>query len=268
MTGRNIQRSAERALVRDAVRRVPSGQRFAQEAFTSEHRRPVLVRLSEVHPDTFYHFDGVSAGAFCDAVVDAAMHRSNGRLTLSYSAYGEFRSQQRRLQRIAGKVERLRVLAVGAPERIAVADHGFSVYGTTGNVLANYRLAINEGSPRVLFVCREAASDRQRALGFFTCDAETVDGIADDIELLVRGLTRRFATFDRLQTLHETTQRVARELESYSRRMELAIRRARRRPDLLTPARFNRIVGQAITKMEQLKEIPRRALRAIDRPRR
>jgi hypothetical protein len=47
--------------------------------------------------------------------------------------------------------------------------------------------------------------------------------------------------------------------------MELVARRAQRRPDLLTPARFNRIVGQAIVKMEQLKEIPRRALRSINR---
>ena len=50
--------------------------------------------------------------------------------------------------------------------------------------------------------------------------------------------------------------------------MELAIQRARRRPDLLTPQRFERIVSQAIAKMEQLKEITRRALRSIDRSRR
>jgi len=56
---------------------------------------------------------------------------------------------------------------------------------------------------------------------------------------------------------------VTRELESYSRRMELAIRRAQRRPDLLTPARFDRIVRQSIAKIEQLKEIPRRALRTL-----
>jgi hypothetical protein len=47
--------------------------------------------------------------------------------------------------------------------------------------------------------------------------------------------------------------------------MEWAVRRAQRRPELLTPARFNRIVGQAIAKMGQLKEIPRSALRSIEK---
>jgi hypothetical protein len=266
MTGRNIQKSTERALVRDVLRHVPAGQRLAQEAFTSVHHRPVLVRLSGVRADTFYHFDEITACAFCDAVADSAVHHGNGRLTLSYSVYGEFQAQQHRLQRIASKVERLRVLTVGAPARVAVGDNGFSICGTTGKVLANYRIAMCEGASPVLFVCREVASNHQRALGFFTFNIETVDEIADDVEMLLRGLTTRFATFERLQMLHETTQRVARELESYSKRMELAIRRARRRPDLLTPARFDRIVGQAIAKMEQLKEIPRRALRTIERP--
>jgi hypothetical protein len=63
--------------------------------------------------------------------------------------------------------------------------------------------------------------------------------------------------------LHQTTQRVARELENHSRRMELVIQRAQRRPDLLTPARVDRIVRQSIAKMEQLKQIPRRALRSL-----
>ena len=268
MMGRNIEKSTERALARDALQRVPPGQRFVQEAFTSEHRRPVLVRLSEVRADTFYYFDEITACAFCDAVVQSAMHQGNGRLTLSYSVYGEFQAQQRRLERIASKVERLRVLAVGDPVHVPVGVSGFLVCATTGTVLANYRIAMSEGAPHMLFVGREAASDRQRAVGFFTCDVQTVEQIADDVELILRGFTARFATFERLQMLHETTQRVSRELESYSRRMELAIRRARRRPDLLTPARFDRIVGQAITKMEQLKEIPRRALQAIDRQRR
>jgi hypothetical protein len=35
---------------------------------------------------------------------------------------------------------------------------------------------------------------------------------------------------------------------------------------LLTPARFDRIVRQSIAKMEQLKEIPRRALRGMNQP--
>src|ERR1043166_442559 len=265
MIGQSVQSSTERALVLDVQRRVPASQRAVQEAFTTEHRRPVLVRLPDLRTDTFYHFDEITACAFGDAIAEFAARYGNGRLTLSYSVYGEFQAQQHRLQRIASKVKQLRILTVGAPNRVTT-DSSFGVFNTTGTVLAGYRIAIKEGTPSVLFVCRDGASksgDRQRSLGFFTCDSETVDELADDVELLLRGLTTRFATFERLQLLHETTQRVARELENYSQRMELAIRRAHRRPDLLTPARFNRIVGQAIAKMEQLKEIPRRALRTL-----
>ena len=58
----------------------------------------------------------------------------------------------------------------------------------------------------------------------------TVDEIANEVDLVARGLTRRMSDFERLQVLHQTTQKVTRELESYSRRMEFAIRRAQRRP--------------------------------------
>jgi hypothetical protein len=95
-----------------------------------------------------------------------------------------------------------------------------------------------------------------------------IEEVADDIEALLRGMARRLDTFERLEKLHQTTQQVARELDSYSRRMQLAVERARRRPDLLTPARFERIVAQAIAKMRQLEEIPRRALRTMGKPRR
>jgi hypothetical protein len=119
----------------------------------------------------------------------------------------------------------------------------------------------------LLFIVREEGA-AGRALGFFSGDADVIGEIADEVDAVLHGQARRLPTFERLELLHETTQQVARELESYSRRMELAVERARRRPDLLTPARFERIVTQAIAKMEELKEIPRRALRTVGKPRR
>jgi ATP-dependent Zn protease len=91
-----------------------------------------------------------------------------------------------------------------------------------------------------------------------------VDEVADDVDLVVRGAARQMSAFRRLRLLHQTTQQVARELESFSRRMELAIRRAHRRPDLLTPKRFDRIVQQSVAKLEQLKQLPLQALRGIE----
>ncbi len=95
-----------------------------------------------------------------------------------------------------------------------------------------------------------------------------IEDIAEDIEQILHGMGNRMSTFQRLETLHRTTQKVVRELDSYSRRMELAIERARRRPDLLTPARLDRILGQCAAKMRELEEIPLRAIRAIDRAKR
>jgi hypothetical protein len=157
---------------------------------------------------------------------------------------------------------------VGDPNDAAGNAPRLDVRITNGGILSKYRLALHEGPRPVLFMGREIAArtgPHSRYLGFFTTDAETVDDVADDVDLAARGLARRLATFERLQLLHQTTQKVTRELESYSRRIELAIRRAQRRPDLLTPARFDRIVRQSIAKIEQLKEIPRRALRTLGR---
>lgn len=255
-----------RDILREAQRRVPAGQRTVQEAFTVEHGQPVRVKLSELLPDTFYHFDEFAAGAFREAVLDWASRHGNGRVTVSCSAFGEFRAQQHRFEHLAGRVESLRVLAVGTPERFAAKGAGIEVVNTNGGVLSNYRVAMKEGLPAVLFISHEVRSrtvDAPRSLGFFTGDAATIDEVADDIEAVLNGRARTVRSFDRLKLLHQTTQRVTRELASYSRRMELAIRRARRRPDLLTPARFERIVRQSILKMEELKEIPRRALRTL-----
>ena len=119
---------------------------------------------------------------------------------------------------------------------------------------------MQEGKAGLLFIGKEI---RGRCLGLFTTDAEAIAEVADELEAVARGMAQTLPAFDRLWVLHETTQRIERELTEYSRRMELAIARARRRPDLLTPARFDRIVRQSINKLEQLKEIPRRALRTL-----
>jgi chemotaxis protein histidine kinase CheA len=188
-------------------------------------------------------------------------------LTVSYPAFGEFQGQRHRLEHAVSKIGRVRVLTIGHPPPSA-GGSGIEVRPTNGSSLSRFRIALKEGQPAALFICEELPGNlpaNVRGLGFFTCDAETVDEIAEDIEAVAAGRLRRPATFDRLRQLHQTTQKVVRELESYSRRMDLAIRRARRRPDLLTPARFERIVRQSVAKMEQLKEIPRRALRTMDR---
>jgi hypothetical protein len=256
-------RDGTREILREAQRRVPAGQRFVQEAFTSEHHRPVLVKLNDLRPDTFYILDEMTVCALCDTVIEWCARHGGGQLTVSYSAYGEWQAQQKRMRHLAGRFTGVRVLAVGGR---GGDGQGFDVRDTAGNALARFRLVLREGKQPLAFICREKpgrTTDPSRYLGFYTCDAETVDEVADDLNSVARGLTRRLATFERLQVLHQTTQRVTRELESYSRRMELAIRRAQRRPDLLTPARFDRIVRQSIAKIEQLKEIPRRALRTL-----
>jgi hypothetical protein len=257
-----------RELLRETQRRLPVGRRFVQEAFTSDRRHPVLVKLNDLRPDTFYVFDEIATCAICDTIAEWTARHGGGRLTVSYSAFGEWRAQKKRVQHLAGKFAEVRVLAVGAPSERVAGDAGLEVRSTAGTPLSKFRLAMREGRPPVLFIAREMssrASEPGSYLGFFTTDPETVDEVAQDVEAVARGLARRMASFERLQMLHQTTQRVTRELENYTRRMELAIRRAHRRPDLLTPARFDRIVRQSIAKIEQLKEIPRRALRTLDR---
>lgn len=258
-----------RELLADVQQRVPAGQRFVQEAFTHDHRRPVLVKLGEISPDTFYWFDEITACALFDAVVDWAGRQAGGRLTVSYTAFGEVQAQSRRLQHAASKLDQIRVLAVGRPGKELAQVSRLECANTEGTPLARYRLALVDGPVPLVFLAREeraGAGSRQQSLGFFSTDGDVVEEVADDVEALLRRQARRLETFEKLRLLHQTTQQVARELESYSRRLEQATRLARRRPDLLTPARFERIVAQAVSKMEQLKEIPRRALRTIGRP--
>ena len=256
---RRIHNQLNRDILRDVQRRVPAGQQFVQEAFSTDHQRPVLVKLSDIRPDTFYWFDEFTACAFREAVIELATRHGGGRLTISCSAYGEFKAQQRRLQHIAGKLAGIRVLTVGAAARVTAKATRMEVHHIDAG-LAGYQMVLQEGTPGVLFISKEFHT---RYLGFLTTDVETIDEVAEDIEAMARGLARTLPSFDRLRALHETTQRIARELESYSRRVELAIERARRRPDLLTPARLDRIVRQSIVKLEELKEIPRRALRSL-----
>ena len=62
-------RNSVRELVVDVQRRLPPGQRFIQEAFTFDHGRPVVVKITNLRADTFYHFDETTVRAFRDAVV-------------------------------------------------------------------------------------------------------------------------------------------------------------------------------------------------------
>lgn len=265
---RTSYRNEVRALLVDVQRRLPSGQRFIQEAFTSDHRHAVMMKVTELRPDTFYFFDEITVHAFRDTVIDLAARHPGDRLTISYLLPGEFSAQQHRLQHLTNKLAKIQVLAVGSPrggEQIPRLDF----FNIKNNPLAKFTVTIQEGKRPLLFICRELSRHRSvgkaRNVGFYSFDADTVEEMADDIEQLRRGMAARLTAFDRLELLHQTTQRVARELESYMRRIDLAVKRARRRPDLLTPARFERIVGQTIAKIEQLQEIPLRALRAIEK---
>ena len=255
-----IKTNSHRELLCAVQRRVPAGQQLVREAFTRSHRHPVYIKLMDLLPDRFYWFDEFTVCAFREAVIDRIAGSTKGRLTLSCSAFGEFQAEQRRLQHIAGKLAGIRVLTVGAPERVAGKVPRLEICNIKG-VMAKYRIVLQEDRPGLLFIGKEI---RGRCLGLFTTDVETLTQIGDDLEAVVRGQAQVLPAFDRLCLLHETTQRIARELEDYSRRMELAIARAHRRPDLLTPARFDRIVRQSIDKLEQLKKFPSRALRTLD----
>lgn len=264
-------KNSTRELLGEVQRHLPAGPRFAQEAFTSERRRPVFIKLSDLTPENFYVMDEVAVHAFRNAVVELATRGRSGRLTLSFPSYGEFLAHRPRLRRIVSQRGYIRVLVNGPVPVASTKDDGIDFFQVTAGFRARYSLAMNEGVRPLLFICRECrwlkAIDHQRHLGFFSVDGSLIEEIAEEVELLVRGLVTTLGTFERLEALHQTTQRIARELESYSRRMELAARRARRRPDLLTARRFNRIVGQAVAKMEQLQEIPRRALQTMERTR-
>lgn len=252
-------------------RRLPANMRLVQEAFTSDHRHKVMVRLNELQPDTFYVFGEVAARAFADALVELAETRGHGVLTVSYPLQGEFQAQRHRMQRMANKLDKIRVLANGRAQQLSGLDSNFEFISIVNNPLTRFRIVIHETARPLMFVCRETqrieSTDMAQNLGVFTFNADVVGDLVDDIFQMERGMALRLETFDRLATLHQTTQRINRELENYARRIDHAIEQAKRRPDLLTPARFERIVTHAVTKMEELKSIPMRALRQIDRRR-
>lgn len=251
-------------LLLNAQRRLPATRQRVQEAFTSDHRHTIIVNLRDIQPDTFYWFDEMTAASLFDAMIDSAAKQTGARLTLA----GTLETQHHRLQHIAGKLDQLCLFSAVHPGKGILRGARIEYRNVAGTPLVGYRIALVEArAPRLFIVHRPRATD-SRSLGFLTADPDVVNEIANDIDALARGMSRRLETFERLQLLHQTTQQVARELDSYARRMELAVVRARRRPDLLTPERFERIVIQAVVKMEQLKDIPRRALRSMDRRRR
>jgi hypothetical protein len=255
-------------LLADAQRRLPAGHTLVQEAFTSDHHHPVLIKLNELCPDTFYWFDEMVATVISQAVVEIAAHCGGGQLTVTFTAFGELSACRRRLQHVASHLNQIRILSVDRPSKDILSGARLEYFSTNGTPLAPYHIALLEGRVPLLFIAREQRSGSAatpRSLGFFTNDPETVEAVADDLKGMIRGDVRRLDTFERLQQLHETTQQIARELESYSRRIQLAVERARRRPDLLTPERFERIVTQGIAKLEQLKTLPCRALRDLSK---
>lgn len=261
-----------RELLAEAQRRLPADQRVIQEAFTTDHRRPVLVKIGGLTSNTFYYLDDVASHAFSEAVIELSAANAAGRLTVSYPFHGELRAQQHRLQHLAAHSKSIRVLGIDSLGKGSGLPSGVEFCDISRSPLARFRIALKEGPYPMLFICRDRRqspiSDGPRTLGFFTFDAEIIEDIAEDIDQILHGLSAQLTAFERLEVLHRTTQRVTRELESYSRRMELAIERARRRPDLLTPDRLDRILGQCAAKMRELEEIPRRAMRAIERSKR
>jgi hypothetical protein len=266
-----MKQNLARELLAEVHRRLPAGQRRVQEAFTTEHRRPVLERLLAAAPDQFYFWDEIPARTFCEAIWDYAGQHGGDRLTILDPFYGEVQTHAHRFQKLARRVQSIRVLSSGDCGALAAQVHGLECRNITGTALTRYRGAVVDGPQPVLFIARESArrgADFGRWLGFFSFDPVILEQLGEEIGAVAHGMARRLATFEKLEALHQTTQQVTRELESYSRRVGKAVELARRRPDLLTPARFNRIVSQAVVKMEELKEIPRRALRNIGRPNR
>ncbi len=260
--------SPKRALLQEVQQRLPPSRHVVQEAFSADHGRPVMVRLPALSANTFYYCDDMIARAFCNAVIELASHQTGGDLTVTYPFHGELEAQEHRLQLLARKLTGIRVLAVDAPRKASALATRVRWYSIAGQPLARFRLALHDGHRPMLFIARDeksALADRARYVGFFSFDPAVIGEIAEDLDQLLHGAATQMAAFARLELLHRTTQRVSHELESYSRRVELAVRRARRRPDVLTPARLDKILGQAVAKMRELEEIPRRAMRAMDR---
>ncbi|MCX7886984.1 MAG: hypothetical protein N3B01_06995 [Verrucomicrobiae bacterium] len=249
----------------DARARLPPDKAVAQEAFAPECNRPLIRRVDELEPGVFYWFDEMVATALFDAAIEHAV-RVGERLTVGYTSADQLQAHCHRLQRVAARLRLIRVLVCGEAGRELRRSARLECYNTSRSPLAAYRIALVEGSRPLGFFVRERRIARSlRCLGFLSADADVVEQLADDVEAVLRGESRRLATFEQLESLHQTMQRVAVELDNYARRLKCDIERVRRCPQLLTPSRFERIVLQALRKMEQLKEIPRKAFAGLSR---
>lgn len=256
-----LQQRRQELLV-EVQRRLPATRQLIQEAFTTDRHRPVLEKLLAAEPDRFYLFDESVAVSFTESVLELAGRHGGGSLIVSCASEAEFPARQNRLLHLTGKIPAIRVLTVGTVWHSAALPPGMEVNDVSGTILQRCRLAIHEGPRPTVFISR-ALRPAGRYLGLFSFDGELASQMGDEIELVVRRQTRRLPTLEKLEMLHQTTQRVTRELESYADRVERAVQMARRRPDLLTAARCERIVSEAVRKMEQLEALPRRALRGL-----
>jgi hypothetical protein len=261
---RKKNRDATRELLVGVCRRLPAGQRLVQEAFTTDHRHAVWVRLTDLRPDTFYALGENTSQAFSDAVVDLVQKRPGGELTLSFPFGGEFRGLQHKLMRLAPRLDRINIFAPGKPPSANTMGSRMEYTDSTGTPLAGYRVALYESAQPILYICREGSGKRIPRLGFFSHEPDIIEGIAEDIEAAGRNLTKNLTGFEKLLALHRTTQQINRELQTYSRKIEALAKMAHRHPELLTPARYEKIVSQAVAKLEQLKKLPLRALCHLD----
>jgi len=168
-----------RELLGEVRHRVPARTRLVPEAFTTDHRRPVLVKLSDLTPETFYLFDEITAQAFRDAVIEIGARDGGGRLTMCDPFPVAGGAQEQHWQRVAGKVDRVRMLRVGTANVAAAGDASMEFRDIAANPLARYSFAIKEGIRPLLFICRRDGrpntSDTRRTAGFFSVGRDVVE---------------------------------------------------------------------------------------------
>jgi len=118
-------------------------------------------------------------------------------------------------QKIAQRVQSIRVLSTSDCGKLATQVRGLECRNITGTALTRYRAALLDGARPALFIAREFG----RWVGFLRSTRRFWRTSAKEIGAVAHGMARRLATFEKLEALHQTTQRVTRELESYSRRV-------------------------------------------------
>src|SRR5258706_12232321 len=99
---RTNNKRGEREFLVDVQRRLPAGQRFIQEAFPTDHRRAVVVKVTELRTNTFYLFGEITVRAICDAVIDRAARAGDERSAISFPFSGEYPDHRQELQRLPG----------------------------------------------------------------------------------------------------------------------------------------------------------------------